>query len=120
MGDFTEARNQKPKEAKEPNELAFEHDMCVSKVDRLDRFIQCHAGAACFMMRIPSKATAMPPCQALQRCVQCRAFDPGRDNFLADCGFGCVLLHGRPIFPPLRSQETVRSFPALISSAHEK
>ena len=59
MGDFTEARNQKPKEpkepkeSKEPNETAFEQDMCVSKVDRLERFIQCHAAVPGFAMMHP-------------------------------------------------------------------
>ena len=63
-------------------------------------------------------SSAMPLCQAL-RCIQCRAFDHGRDHFLADCGVGRVLFHGRPIFPPLRSQETVRSFPTLVPCGHE-
>ena len=56
MGDFTEARTQKPKEPKEPKENQMKRllkRICVSKVDRLDRFIQCHAAVPGFAMMHP-------------------------------------------------------------------
>ena len=53
MGNFTEARNPKPKEPKENQMKRLLTMICVSEVDRLDRFIQCHAA-------LPGFATMHP------------------------------------------------------------